>query len=167
MAGYGLLFLGPSQHLWFNFMRKVLPKRDVLTTFKKVFMGQAVYGPANATLFSPIMQLYKAILCLFPPQGYREAVIGQFFIISHLYKSVEATPEPSSSSGERGDEIVARLKRDLLPTLRNGLLYWPVCDFATYKFVLVHPQPLVNIICSYVWTIYLTYMASLKKASTD
>uniref|UniRef100_A0A2K1XP10 Uncharacterized protein n=1 Tax=Populus trichocarpa TaxID=3694 RepID=A0A2K1XP10_POPTR len=96
MAGYGLLFLGPSQHLWFNFMRKVLPKRDVLTTFKKVFMGQAVYGPANATLFSPIMQLYKAILCLFPPQGYREAVIGQFFIISHLYKSVEATPEPSS-----------------------------------------------------------------------
>lgn len=59
MAGYGLLFLGPSQHLRFNFMRKVLPKRDVLTPFKKVFMGQAVYGPANATLFSPIMQLYK------------------------------------------------------------------------------------------------------------
>ncbi|KAL9348929.1 hypothetical protein Peur_060295 [Populus x canadensis] len=70
-------------------------------------------------------------------------------------------------SGERGDEIVARLKRDLLPTPRNGLLYWPACDFATYKFVLVHPQPLVNIICSYAWTIYLTYMASLKKASTD
>lgn len=59
VAGYGLLFLGPSQHLWFNFMSKVLPKRDVLTTFKKVVMGQAVYGPANATLFSPIMQLYK------------------------------------------------------------------------------------------------------------
>ncbi|KAJ6971576.1 hypothetical protein NC653_032175 [Populus alba x Populus x berolinensis] len=79
-----------------QFYEKVLPKRDVLTTFKKVFMGQAVYGPANATLFSPIMQLYKGILCFFPPQGYREAVIGHFFIISYLYKSVEATPEPSS-----------------------------------------------------------------------
>jgi len=43
VAGYGLLFLGPSQHLWFNFMSKVLPKRDVLTTFKKVFMGQECY----------------------------------------------------------------------------------------------------------------------------
>ncbi|KAI5563769.1 hypothetical protein BDE02_14G013000 [Populus trichocarpa] len=162
VAGYGLLFLGPSQHLWFNFMSKVLPKRDVLTTFKKVVMGQAVYGPANATLFSPIMQLYKGILCFFPPQGYREAVSGQFFTISHLYKSVEATPEPSSSSGERGDEIVARLKRDLLPTLRNGLLYWPACDFATYKFVLVHPQPLVNIICSYVWDNLFNIHGKLK-----
>ncbi|KAJ6722302.1 hypothetical protein OIU74_006998 [Salix koriyanagi] len=128
MAGYGLLFLGPSQHLWFNFMSKVLPKRDVLTTFKKIFMGQAVYGPANTALFFS----YNAAL-----------------------------------QGESDDEIVARLKRDLLPTLRNGLLYWPACDFATYKFVPVPLQPLVNSICSYVWTIYLTYMASLKKASTD
>ncbi|KAG5230813.1 PXMP2/4 family protein [Salix suchowensis] len=110
MAGYGLLFLGPSQHLWFNFMSKVLPKRDVLTTFKKIFMGQAVYGPANTALFFSynaalqgehkfyfIMISLSRVSCVFPPsQGYREAVIGQFFIISHLYKSVEATPEPST-----------------------------------------------------------------------
>lgn len=44
------------------------------------------------------------------------------------------------TSGESGDEIVARLKRDVLPTLRNGLLYWPICDFITYKFVPVHLQ---------------------------
>ncbi|KAB5526613.1 hypothetical protein DKX38_020460 [Salix brachista] len=175
MAGYGLLFLGPSQHLWFNFMSKVLPKRDVLTTFKKIFMGQAVYGPANTALFFS----YNAAL-----QGYREAVIGQFFIISHLYKSVEAKPEPSTdyqclyldqfglmaglhlfdssesltlswmllAAGilicESDDEIVARLKRDLLPTLRNGLLFWPACDFATYKFVpvplQVHADPFLS-----------------------
>lgn len=28
-------------------------------------------------------------------------------------------------------------------------------------------QPLVNSSCSYVWTIYLTYMASLQRVSTD
>ena len=55
-----------------------------------------------------------------------------------------------TSSGERGDEIVARLKRDLLPTLRNGLLYWPACDFATYKFVLVHPQVYMGPFLSYI-----------------
>lgn len=42
--------------------------------------------------------------------------------------------------GESGQEIVARLKRDLLPTLKNGVLFWPICDFVTFKFVPVHLQ---------------------------
>ncbi|XP_050212353.1 protein SYM1 [Mercurialis annua] len=128
MAAYGLLVLGPSQHIWFNLMSKTFPKRDVLSTLKKTFMGQALYGPANASVFFS----YNAAL-----------------------------------QGESGDDIVARLKRDVLPTLRNGLMYWPICDFFTYKFVPVHLQPLVNSTCSYFWTIYLTYMASLQKVETS
>ncbi|RHN51128.1 hypothetical protein MtrunA17_Chr6g0465041 [Medicago truncatula] len=62
--------------------------------------------------------------------------------------------------GESGPEIVARLKRDLLPTLIGGAMFWPVCDFVTFKFVPVHLQPLMNSSCAYVWTIYLTYMAN-------
>ncbi|KAJ4836578.1 hypothetical protein Tsubulata_039787 [Turnera subulata] len=128
MAGYGLLILGPSQHLWFNYLSKILPKRDMLTTLKKIFLGQAVFGPANATVFYS----YNAVL-----------------------------------QGESGDEIMARLRRDLLPTLKNGLLFWPICDFATFKFMPVHLQPLVNSTCAYVWTIYLTFMASLEKAGSS
>lgn len=51
MATYGLLILGPSQHMWFNFVSKVLPKRDVLTTLKKIFMGQAIFGPCATSCF--------------------------------------------------------------------------------------------------------------------
>lgn len=51
MLGYGMLILGPSQHLWFNFASKILPKRDLVTTFKKIFMGQAVYGPIITSIF--------------------------------------------------------------------------------------------------------------------
>ncbi|EEF42062.1 protein SYM1 [Ricinus communis] len=127
MAAYGLVLLGPSQHIWFNLMSKAFPKRDVFSTLKKTFMGQALYGPANASVFFS----YNAAL-----------------------------------QGESGDEIAARLKRDVLPTLRNGLMYWPICDFFTYKFVPVHLQPLVNSTCSFFWTIYLTYMASLQKVGT-
>ncbi|XWS25533.1 hypothetical protein CRYUN_Cryun27aG0076300 [Craigia yunnanensis] len=101
MAGYGLLLLGPSQHLWFNLLSKALPKRDMLTTFKKMSMGQAVYGPVSTTVFFS----YNAAL-----------------------------------QGESGEEIVARLKRDLLPTLINGAMFWSICDFVTYKFVPVHLQ---------------------------
>ncbi|XVE95011.1 hypothetical protein REPUB_Repub02eG0059500 [Reevesia pubescens] len=69
--------------------------------------------------------------------------------------------------GESDEEILARLKRDLLPTLINGAMFWPICDFVTYKFVPVHLQPLMNSSCAYIWTIYLTYMASLNKVSID
>ncbi|GLT93568.1 hypothetical protein SLE2022_113570 [Rubroshorea leprosula] len=128
MGVYGLLLLGPSQHFWFNFLSKHLPKRDLLTTLKKVLMGQALFGPPSTSVFFS----YNAAL-----------------------------------QGESGDEIAARLKRDLLPTLMNGAMYWPFCDFVTFRFTLVHLQPLMNSSCAYLWTIYLTYMASLKIVSVD
>uniref|UniRef100_A0A0D3HUX1 Uncharacterized protein n=1 Tax=Oryza barthii TaxID=65489 RepID=A0A0D3HUX1_9ORYZ len=128
MASYGLLISGPSLHIWFNFVSKLLPKQDVMNTFKKMFLGQAVYGPIiNSVFFS-----YNAGL-----------------------------------QGETIPEIMARLKRDLIPTIKSGLIYWPLCDFITFKFIPVHLQPLVSNSFSFLWTIYITYMASLKKADVD
>ncbi|GMQ01083.1 hypothetical protein CsSME_00047858 [Camellia sinensis var. sinensis] len=127
MAGYGMIIMGPSLHFWFNFVSKVLPKRDLITTLKKLVMGQTLYGPTMTVVFF----------------------------------SVNAALQ-----GENGEEIIARLKRDLLPTMMNGVLYWPICDFVTYKFIPVNLQPLVSNSFSYLWTVYITYMASLEKAST-
>ncbi|XP_062202549.1 uncharacterized protein LOC133904918 [Phragmites australis] len=128
MASYGLLISGPTLHFWFNFVSKVFPKKDVVNTFKKMFLGQAVYGPIiNSVFFS-----YNAGL-----------------------------------QGESAPEIIARLKRDLVPTIKSGLIYWPLCDFITFKFVPVHLQPLVSNSFSFLWTIYITYMASLKKVDVE
>ncbi|KAG6408983.1 hypothetical protein SASPL_132011 [Salvia splendens] len=118
MGGYGMVILGPSLHYWYNLMSAVFPKRDVLSTLKKIGLGQAVYGPSMTVVF----------FC------------------------------------ENVGEIVARLRRDLVPTMMNGVMYWPVCDFVTFKFIPVHLQPLVVNSFSYLWTIYMTYMASLDKA---
>ncbi|KAK7277354.1 hypothetical protein RIF29_18505 [Crotalaria pallida] len=126
MAVYGLLILGPSQHMWFNFLSKVLPKRDVSTTLKKILMGQTLFGPVINTVFF----------------SYNGAL-----------------------QGESGPEIIARLKRDLLPTLLGGAMFWPLCDFVTFKFIPVHLQPLMNSSCAYIWTIYLTYMANRNNVS--
>ncbi|OMO63345.1 Mpv17/PMP22 [Corchorus olitorius] len=127
MAGYGLLILGPSLHHWFNFMSKLFPKRDLITTFKKMAMGQLLYGPAMTVVF--------------------------FSLNARL-------------QGESSAEIVARLKRDLLPTMLNGIMYWPFCDFITFRFIPVHLQALVSNSFSYLWTVYMTYMASLEKPAT-
>ncbi|KAL2537253.1 Peroxisomal membrane 22 kDa (Mpv17/PMP22) family protein [Forsythia ovata] len=127
MAGYGMLILGPSLHFWFNFVSRVFPKRDLLSTFKKIALGQTVYGPAMTVIFF----------------------------------SVNAALQ-----GESGSEIVARLKRDLIPTMIDGVMYWPVCDFFTFKFIPVHLQPLVSNSFSYLWTIYMTHTANLEKVGT-
>ncbi|MED6222148.1 hypothetical protein PIB30_061620 [Stylosanthes scabra] len=125
MAGYGMIVLGPSLHFWFNFVSRLFPKRDLLSTLKKMVMGQTIYGPAMTVVF--------------------------FSLNARL-------------QGENGTEIAARLKRDLLPTFLSGVMYWPFCDFITFRFVPVHLQPLVSNSFSYLWTIYMTYMASLEKA---
>ncbi|KAL9242072.1 hypothetical protein vseg_016110 [Gypsophila vaccaria] len=125
MAGYGLLVLGPTLHYWFNFMSKVLPGRDLLTTIKKMALGQTVYGP----------------------------------IMTVIFFSLNAALQ-----GEDATEIVARLRRDFFPTMVNCVIYWPFCDFVTFRFAPVHLQPLVSNGFSFVWTVYMTYMASLEKA---
>lgn len=54
-------------------------------------------------------------------------------------------------SGETTGEIVARLKRDLLPTMGRNLVYWPICDFITLKFIPVHLQVNREVLCSLFW----------------
>ncbi|KAL6560761.1 hypothetical protein OROGR_004320 [Orobanche gracilis] len=51
MAGYGMLIIGPSLHYWFDFVSRVYPKRDILSTLKKMALGQTVYGPAMTSIF--------------------------------------------------------------------------------------------------------------------
>ncbi|URE21818.1 Mpv17 / PMP22 family [Musa troglodytarum] len=106
MAGYGMLVAGPSLHFWFIFVSRILPKRDILTTFKKMALRQTIYISLNAGL-----------------------------------------------QGESSAEIFARIKRDLIPTLKIGDVYCPFCDFITFKFIPVRLQ--------------ITYMASLEKANVE
>lgn len=51
MAGYGTLIAGPSLHVWFNFASRIIPKRDVISTLKKIFIGQTCFGPIMTSIF--------------------------------------------------------------------------------------------------------------------
>ncbi|CAL1404070.1 unnamed protein product [Linum trigynum] len=126
MAGFGLLVLGPSLHFWFNFMSKLIPRRDLVATLKKTAVGQAAFAPIMTAVF--------------------------FTTNAGL-------------QGESGGEIVARLKRDLIPAIVDGAIYWTLCDFVTFKFVPVHLQPLVSNSFTYLWSVYMTYMASKEKVA--
>lgn len=66
MAGFGMLVSGPSLHLWFNFLSKILPKQDVLTTFKKMFIGQTIYAPIMNAVFYSVNSALQGIDIFFP-----------------------------------------------------------------------------------------------------
>eukprot|EP00252_Welwitschia_mirabilis_P012011 TRINITY_DN2671_c0_g1_i2.p1 TRINITY_DN2671_c0_g1~~TRINITY_DN2671_c0_g1_i2.p1 ORF type:complete len:219 (-),score=20.37 TRINITY_DN2671_c0_g1_i2:322-939(-) len=106
MGAYGLLLSGPTLHLWFNFVSTIIPKRDVISTVKKMILGQTVYGPT---------------------------ITAVFFSLNAFLQ------------GESGSEILERLKRDMLPTLKSGLMYWPLCDFLTFRYTPVHLQCILHI----------------------
>ncbi|RVW40416.1 hypothetical protein CK203_090059 [Vitis vinifera] len=53
MTGYGLLILGPSQHLWFNFVAKSPTKARCDHYPEENNHGQAIFGPCiNSVFFS-------------------------------------------------------------------------------------------------------------------
>lgn len=62
MAAYGMVILGPSLHFWFNFMAKTFPKRDMLSTLKKMAMGQGVYGPTMTVVFFSVNAFLQGIV---------------------------------------------------------------------------------------------------------
>ncbi|KAF7840752.1 PXMP2/4 family protein 4 [Senna tora] len=121
--------------------------------------GLVVLGPSLHFWFNFVSKLFprRDLFSTLKKMVLGQAVYGPFMTV--VFFSLNAALQ-----GENSREIGARLKRDLLPTMLNGVMYWPVCDFITFRFIPVHLQPLVSNSFSYVWTIYMTYMAGLDKA---
>ncbi|KAB1204028.1 Mpv17-like protein [Morella rubra] len=143
----------PSSYSKAGFVGWYLSMLESRPLFTKSVSSCLIYAAADLT--SQILPKRDIVTIM------KKIVVGQVIYgpsITTIFFSYNAVLR-----GESAHEIVARLKRDLLPTFKTGVLYWPICDFLTFKFVPVHLQPLMNSTCSYVWTVYLTYMASLKK----
>ncbi|KAK7343514.1 hypothetical protein VNO77_12304 [Canavalia gladiata] len=133
---------------------------DFIRTLRMAGYGMIILGPSLHFWFNFVSKLFPR-RDLF--STLKKMVMGQTLYgpaMTVIFFSLNARLQGESSS-----EIVARLKRDLLPTMFNGIMYWPLCDFITFRFIPVHLQPLISNSFSYLWTIYITYMASLEKAT--
>lgn len=134
---------------------------DLGRTLRMGGYGMLILGPTLHFWFNFVSKLFpkQDLVATLKKMAMGQTIYGP--IMTVVFLSLNA-----SLQGESGEEIVARLKRDLFPTMFKGVMYWPVCDFITFRFIPVHLQPLVSNSFSYLWTIYLTYMASLEKAAT-
>lgn len=110
-----------------------------LACFLEVNASLLAYWDINISLNDDSQVVYQAILQLLC------MLLWISVYVSHWVQLF--------SSGESGEEIVARLKRDLLPTMIKGVMYWPVCDFITFRFIPVHLQ-----VCDEVLPCLLSHM---------
>ncbi|KAI3805019.1 hypothetical protein L1987_27005 [Smallanthus sonchifolius] len=135
---------------------------DLIRTCRMAGFGMVILGPSLHFWFNFVSRVLpkQDLATTFKKMLMGQTILGP--IMNALFFSVNA-----GLQGESGKEIMARLKRDMLPTMINNAIYWPLCDFITFRFIPVHLQPLVNNSFAYVWTIYVTYMASLSKAGTN
>ncbi|CAK8573860.1 unnamed protein product [Lathyrus sativus] len=134
---------------------------DFIRTLRMAGYGMIILGPTLHFWFNFVSKLY--------PKRDLFSTLKKMIMGQTIYGPAMTVIFFSSNAGVQGEnskEIVARLKRDLLPTLLNGVMYWPICDFITFRFIPVHLQPLVSNSFAYLWTIYMTYMAGLEKAET-
>ncbi|CAI9104301.1 OLC1v1002942C1 [Oldenlandia corymbosa var. corymbosa] len=135
---------------------------DLVRTLRMASYGMFLLGPSLHFWFNYVSRLF--------PRRDVIATLKKIVMGQTLYgpaMTVVFFSYNASLQGESRTEIVARLKRDLVPTLISGVMYWPLCDFVTFKFIPVHLQPLVSNGFSYLWTIYMTYMASQEKVRSS
>ncbi|KAK4563345.1 hypothetical protein RGQ29_005739 [Quercus rubra] len=135
---------------------------DFLRTLRMAGYGMVILGPTLHFWFNFMSKLFpkRDLFSTLKKMVMGQALYGPAMTV--VFFSVNAFLQ-----GENITEIVARLKRDLLPTMINGVMYWPICDFITFRFIPVQLQPLVSNSFSYLWTVYMTYMAGLEKATTS
>ncbi|XVE93484.1 hypothetical protein REPUB_Repub01dG0196700 [Reevesia pubescens] len=131
---------------------------DLERTSRMAGYGMLILGPSLHFWFNLMSKLFpkQDLITTFKKMAFAQLLYGPAMTV--VFFSLNARLQ-----GESGEEIVARLKRDLLPTMLTGVMYWPFCDFITFRFIPVHLQPLVSNSFSYLWNVYMTYMASLEK----
>lgn len=134
---------------------------DAIRTLRMLAVGLFMSGPSLHLWFGSVAKLYpnRDLYSTLKKLVLGQVIFGPLFCAAFF--SINAFAQ-----GERGSQITHRLQRDLIPTLKTGLMYWPVCDFMTYRYIPVHLQPFFSNCCSFLWTIYITYVAG-KKAVVD
>ncbi|CAI5478002.1 unnamed protein product [Closterium sp. Yama58-4] len=133
---------------------------DAFRTARMAGAGLLLSGPTLHLWFTRIARFIPGTDV---PRVLLKITLGQLLyspIFNSVFFSINAALQ-----GENREQIVARLRRDLIPTLISGACYWPVCDFITFRYVPVRLQVLTSNTAAFFWTIYVTYKASLAPAA--
>lgn len=131
MGSFGLLFYGPYQHWWYKLLGQQWPSRSTSHFLTKVEHDGATSqaGKAASHLYLPA----QARLCL-------QVALNQL-VLGPLVLSVVFTWNLLLQ--KKGSELQGKLKRDLVPTMINGMLHLGTFDYR-FSFAVTHIITLVS-----------------------
>lgn len=62
--------------------------------------------------------------------------------------------------GKTMDDVRRKLSRELVPTLKNGVCYWPLVGMLNSAFVPVLSRPAMSSFAGVFWNVYISYQAN-------
>lgn len=129
----------------------------------------AVMGFIGATISGPLSHTWNVLLERRLP-GTTNVIIAKKIMANSVYAFFFSLPIMFSAvtllqRGEAGEkrtiqDAVDKVKRDLLPTFAAGTLYWPVFNFAVFKFVSANNRAVASSLIGVVWSVFISYKAN-------
>ncbi|CAE8585805.1 unnamed protein product [Polarella glacialis] len=131
----------------------------------------AVSGCIGLLFFGPSAHFwFNWILRLVPGTGLlsllAKTALGQVFFGPYI-TTIFFAAALWSSGALTWSSLRDKLKADLWPTILAGLGFWPLMDFIAFGCLSEHYIPPFLNLCSFFWTIFLSWQASRVKPPSD
>ena len=129
--------------------------RQTKQTILNALVGLCYMGPAAHYWYATITKIFPLVTLKYV---LIKALCGQL-LFGPVFTCVFFAA--TCAGNNQGIGTFTRMVRnDLLPTLRNGLMYWPCVDLISYSLIPVDYIPLFVNVASFIWTIYLACKAA-------
>mmetsp|Transcript_3677 Transcript_3677/g.3831 ORF Transcript_3677/g.3831 Transcript_3677/m.3831 type:complete len:222 (-) Transcript_3677:599-1264(-) len=142
-----------------------VPKYSIYRSFCMSAYGAVVYGWL-------ITYWFKFLNHIVPQEGItfaliiKKVFINQFFMSpilnSMFFTYVTITRDLTSSFDQKMKQVVSKLKRDLLPTIKRSCVYWGIIQFINFSYIRTNYQLLYTNSAFVIWTTYIAYIGFQK-----
>lgn len=120
-------------------------------------------GLIRAFVMAPFMMAYFPFLNRLVPGKKAHQVLSRVALDQCIGSPISIVLTFSAAGLLKGDvrEVPARISNQMLPTWKNGVVYWPFVHSLNFRFMPVMHQPLVAHVASLWWNGVLSYRANL------
>eukprot|EP00898_Chlorokybus_atmophyticus_P002136 jgi/Chlat1/2923/Chrsp2S04633 len=137
-------------------------KWEAERSLRMLSLGLFLSGPGQHMWFS---FLHKYLPSRKPPFVVLKVALGQLLygpFFTALFFAANGYLQ-----GHNTEQVKSNLKEKLIPTLKAGLMVWPIADAINYKLVPASMQVLFINCCAFLWTIYLAAVVNKSESSSS
>ena len=141
----GIVYVGPTTHVWFNWLARTFPGSHPAQVAKRVVIDQALFSPVFMAVWLPVMWTLES---------FSESIQGK-----------RTAPESSPISISL---FAKRLQQELFPVVVANWILWIPAQAINFRFVPIKFQVLFSNVVDLLWNAYLSfYNSSSQQEAKD